>query len=309
MRLLPPLRTIQTGLLRLDGTLHWKLCGGSDVNLDSPLVSVIVPTYNRPDLLHDALVSVSRQTWQSFECIVVDDGTGTAAAVVERFDGRYRLVDLPENVGNYEARNIGLRCAVGDVVTFLDDDDLYSPDRLAAGINGVRSTPVGICGSAQFTTSRDGIPEDLVSGKTRLLSGSVYDSILDETAPPVGATTLRASVVEEFDGSYPASGDLEWWLRTAAHPVTTIDSEAYLVRRHDGIRSTNGIERRIQASERLLQEHAKYFSKHRRARAFRQYRLAIMCQKLGNRRDARQYALDSVRSKPSLRATRLLLRL
>ncbi|HEV8000058.1 MAG TPA: glycosyltransferase family A protein [Planctomycetaceae bacterium] len=92
----------------------------------SPFFSVVIPTYNRADLLRQALESVSRQEFQDFEVIVVDDGsTEDLSSVVAAFD-RTRLI-RQANAGPSAARNNGLRAAAGEYVAFLDSDDLWLP--------------------------------------------------------------------------------------------------------------------------------------------------------------------------------------
>ena len=101
--------------------------------MDDPLFSVIVPTYQRPPFLLEALDSVRRQTIESFECIVVDDGSPEPVRLAN--DDRVRLVRRPINGGVAAARNTGIDHARGRYITFLDDDDVYTPTRLALAVN------------------------------------------------------------------------------------------------------------------------------------------------------------------------------
>ncbi len=97
-----------------------------------PTVSVIVPTYNRPDRLQVALTSVLTQTYQDFEIIVVNDGTIDVSEVVAPLskDGRITTIRHDHNRGLAAARNTGLRAAKGTYIAYLDDDDTYLPDHL-----------------------------------------------------------------------------------------------------------------------------------------------------------------------------------
>jgi hypothetical protein len=95
-------------------------------------ISVVLPTHNRADLLREAIASVQNQTWPDWELIVVDDGS-VPPAYQERDDGidhpvkwlRNELAQGPSN-----ARNRGIEVAGGDIVTFLDDDDLLTENAL-----------------------------------------------------------------------------------------------------------------------------------------------------------------------------------
>lgn len=98
-------------------------------------VSVIIPTYNRADYLPQALQSVFDQTLDPFEVIVVDDGsTDNTADVVRAFEPRVRYFRHQHNKGISAARNSGLEAARGEVVAWLDADDLWEPDFLATVI-------------------------------------------------------------------------------------------------------------------------------------------------------------------------------
>jgi glycosyltransferase involved in cell wall biosynthesis len=93
----------------------------------APRVSVIIPTYNRADLIPQAIDSVLQQTFSDFEIIVVDDGsTDDTAAAVKAYGDRVRYVWTP-NGGTGHARNVGMQHARGRYFTFLDSDDLLYP--------------------------------------------------------------------------------------------------------------------------------------------------------------------------------------
>lgn len=96
------------------------------------LVSVVIPTRNRPYLVTRAVQSALAQTHREVEVIVVVDGPdpATSAALASSVGQRLRLAQLSENVGGAEARNIGVREARGEWIAFLDDDDEWLPEKL-----------------------------------------------------------------------------------------------------------------------------------------------------------------------------------
>ena len=98
----------------------------------SPRVSVVLPTYNRADLLPRAIRSVLAQTFDDFELIVVDDcSPSSMAPVVAEFgDPRIRFIRHEQNRGNAAARNTALRAARAPYIAFLDDDDEWAPEKL-----------------------------------------------------------------------------------------------------------------------------------------------------------------------------------
>jgi glycosyltransferase involved in cell wall biosynthesis len=109
--------------------------------MTSPLVSIILATWNRAPLLRRAITSVQAQGWEHWELIVVDDGSidGTADLLTEacRVDTRIHAF-RHANVGPARSRNAGMRHASGDIITFLDSDDEYLPDHLLSRVHILR---------------------------------------------------------------------------------------------------------------------------------------------------------------------------
>ncbi|MDO7253208.1 glycosyltransferase family 2 protein [Helicobacter cappadocius] len=99
-----------------------------------PLVSVIIPSYNTSDFIGYAIDSVISQSFEDFECLIVDDASNDGSAdIIQEFvkkDSRVFCVLLQENVGVSKARNIALEKAKGRFIAFLDSDDVWHRDKL-----------------------------------------------------------------------------------------------------------------------------------------------------------------------------------
>lgn len=254
-----------------------------------PTFTVVIPTRDRPRYLREAVESVLRQTHTDFEVVVVDDAGELPVELPS--DSRIRVVRHPRRKGPGAARNTGIREARGRFVTFLDDDDLYTADRLASALTTLERSPIAVCWSAFL---------DGQTAPNRLLDGDVYDVVLDDYTPHVGAVAIRRDLVPEFNEEYLACQDIEWWLRVAATgSVATDPTVGYLIRRHDAVRDLNGLEVRIQYSLRLLRDHREYFRHHRMAAGFRWWRVGSMAHTLGNYRLARRAYLRSLLLRPS----------
>ncbi len=95
-------------------------------------ISVVITTYNRPDFLQEALIGVSQQTLSAYEVIIIDDCSTISYddvyPTVEKLQARY--LKQKSGVGANAARNIGIKESSGDIVAFLDDDDIWLPDYL-----------------------------------------------------------------------------------------------------------------------------------------------------------------------------------
>lgn len=108
-----------------------------------PLISIIIPTYNRAHLIGETLDSILAQTYTNWECLITDDGsTDNSIAVIQEYvnkDTRFKLFTRPANrpKGANACRNIGLENAVGEYIVFFDSDDLMTPDHLQVKIDGM----------------------------------------------------------------------------------------------------------------------------------------------------------------------------
>jgi glycosyltransferase involved in cell wall biosynthesis len=265
-----------------------------------PRFSVIVPAYGRPAFLGEAIASILDQTIDDLEVIVVDDGSPEPLSVPD--DPRVRSVRREVNGGPAAARNAGLDSARGLFVAFCDDDDLFTPDRLALAEEGLRRAPVSICFNRYL---------DAPTGRPVVLEGAVGDTVLDDMAPHLGRTALMRRLCPRFDERFDAAEDIEWWLRLATTDgvtVATVPRVGYLVRRHAGERGRTGLASRIRSRELLLEVHEGYFAGHRRARAFAWKRIGLMEAALGERARARRAYVRSLAARPSARTAWHLVR-
>jgi hypothetical protein len=130
------------------------LCSSLFTVTRPPMVTVLVPTHNPGRRLGTALASTVNQTWKNLEILVLDDGSDEyhhwhMAAWAER-DPRIRILRIPENIGNYAARNLGLTEAAGDLVTIHDDDDWSHPRKIEAQVNQLLESPTTLANMSQM---------------------------------------------------------------------------------------------------------------------------------------------------------------
>ncbi|MBU1691267.1 MAG: glycosyltransferase family 2 protein [Gammaproteobacteria bacterium] len=109
----------------------------------SPIITVILPTHNRPTLLREAAESVSRQTFLDWELIIVDDGSSPPVdiAALGLPKDKVRLFRHPVPRGGAAAKNTGIAAARGEIVAFLDDDDRYAPAYLERALWALEKNP------------------------------------------------------------------------------------------------------------------------------------------------------------------------
>lgn len=142
----PPSQEVMAGLARADAVLAAPARPVPPPVVERPLVSVVVPTCRRPNLLPRALASVLAQTVSDLEVLVVDDGRcDRTAALVDGFgDRRLRYLRQPENGGPARARNRGMGEARGTFIALLDDDDEWLPEKLARQLPLFERPEVGL---------------------------------------------------------------------------------------------------------------------------------------------------------------------
>jgi glycosyltransferase involved in cell wall biosynthesis len=241
----------------------------------SPLFSIILPTYGRPQFLRDALASVLAQTLQNFECIVVDDGSPTP--VDPDSDDRIQLIRRLGKGGAAAARNSGLEVARGKYVVFLDDDDLYKPDRLRMALRGLATAPLAVCWRSRL----DGRSETL--DWNDYLTGDVHDRILERPVPHLGQLAIERRLAPRFDERFEASEDVEWWLRASAvGDIVTVPEVGYMIRYHSLERLTRRTSERLTARLLLIASYPSYFGRNRRAAAYQWTRVGGLATAIGD---------------------------
>ena len=185
--------------------------------VDSPKVSVIVPTYNRADRLKKALNSIFSQTYQDFELIVVDDGsTDKTSKVMESFP-KAQYLSIKKNSGVSNARNVGLASAKGELICFLDSDDLWNEKKVQTQALWLENNKASqICYTDEIWI-RNGVRVNPMD-RHRKYSGDIFRHCLGLCIVSPSSVMIRAKLFDEignFDESLPACEDYDLWLRIA----------------------------------------------------------------------------------------------
>jgi glycosyltransferase involved in cell wall biosynthesis len=197
-----------------------------------PLVSVVVPTYNYEQFIGRTLESVQSQTYEHWECVVVDDGsTDDTAGVVARYaegDGRIRYV-RQRNQRQGAAKNNGIRHGRGEYLQFLDADDLIEPRKLERQVEFLerhRDVDIVYGGVRFFLTEDMGARLHSMWGDDRPwmpgVSGAgeeVLRALTRANIMAINSPLVRRAVVDavgDFDERLPPAEDWDYWIRCAA---------------------------------------------------------------------------------------------
>lgn len=141
-----------------------------------PRASILVATHNRPDLLREAIASIEAQTFTDWEIVLVDDGSTPAARIDHlpaELQSRIQLIRHDKPRRSAAARNTAVRAARGEVLAFLDDDDLLAPDFLACAIGVLdrhRDIEVVCIGVSWFGQNADWTEKDCMPTLERTLA-------------------------------------------------------------------------------------------------------------------------------------------
>lgn len=216
-------------------------------------VSVAIPTYNRAYIVSESIESVLAQTYQNFELIVVDDGSkDNTREVISRFaDSRIRYIRHETNRGCSAAYNTALRESAGELITILDSDDLWKPERLAKVVDflerhpeadavftdqekqeGSRFFPSHVrqwCPHTVSLLSAKGCPKELVFTQKEM-----YLCLLQEFPFTLQSSMLRRGALKRvgyLDESWPSASDWDFMLRfSKQHRFGYIDEPLTVLR-------------------------------------------------------------------------------
>lgn len=225
--------------------------------MTSTQFSVVLPTYNRAGLIARTIQSVLDQTWESWELIIIDDGsTDETAQVVSPFlkDARIRYL-RQTNSGQAVARNRGISTATGDYIAFLDSDDLWLPMKLELQAEALMRDPSidVVYGQVEYI----GLDDRKLDLPTRRgQSGIIWRRLLyDNCISFVTATVKRNRLLEHggMDEAVRRGDDYDLWLRLAPSCRFHFQDKVVAQIRVEGDRITNDVDGRLDSNRQMLE--------------------------------------------------------
>lgn len=186
-----------------------------------PLISVIIPVYNGEKTIRETIESVLNQSCRDFELLVINDGSqDRTLEIVESIqDPRLKVFSYP-NAGQSTSRNRGIALATGEYISFIDADDLWTPDKLEAQVKVLQENPQAAV-AYSWTNWIDESSQLLGKGSHITEKGEVFAKLLLNDFVANGSNSLirRQALTEVggFDASVTPAEDWDMWLRLAAH--------------------------------------------------------------------------------------------
>ncbi|NNL76184.1 MAG: glycosyltransferase [Desulfobacterales bacterium] len=225
---------------------------------NKPLVSVIIPTYNRGWIIREAIDSVLDQEFKDYELIVVDDGsTDDTLEILDSYGKDINIWRQP-NKGVSAARNMGIAEAAGQLVAFLDSDDLWLPRKLSRQVDFFNTNPGTMVNQTEEMWFRNGIRVNSKK-RHRKHSGMIFERSLDLCLVSPSAVMIRKTLFETvglFDENLPACEDYDLWLRiSCCYPIYLIDVPLVIKRggHADQLSKTSRLDKyRIQALKKII---------------------------------------------------------
>ncbi len=224
-----------------------------------PLVSVVIPTYNRLDLLKDTLESVFSQSFSDFEILIIDDGsTESFDSIVQHYGDLVTFIRLPHSGLPSIARNCGIKKATGRYIAFLDSDDLWLTEKLKTQVQVFSDNPKIALACSDAYVLKPGIhtkPDIPYINDRHGKTGFLLDDLINNNFVITSTCMVRRDVLQKTGGfsedpAFRAIEDYELWLRIARQyqmqyiPVpmavyrdaeVSIRSEISRLRYHDGM--------------------------------------------------------------------------
>ncbi len=201
-----------------------------------PLVSIIIPVFNRKKLLERAIQSVLKQSFKDFELFIVDDGSddGTQNLSILN-DRKITFIRLEKNSGVSKARNIGVKKSSGEWIAFLDSDDEWFAQKLEKQIGWCRENPEFEIMQTKEIWIRNGkqVNPPMTHQK---FQGDLFAASLQRCMITPSSVLLKRSLFETtggFNETFPVCEDYDLWLRiTCQKQIGLLDQ--YLLKRYGG---------------------------------------------------------------------------
>jgi glycosyltransferase involved in cell wall biosynthesis len=280
---------------------------------EKPLISIIIPTYNRASFLKEAIESVLAQTYENWELIIVDDGsTDNTSELVKKFTDKRISYLCQQNTGAPLARNKGIQKAKGDYIAFLDSDDIWLPQKIQKQLEVFkisRFNPGVVYTGIQYIDYK-GSPKK--RKKNSLYRGNIFYHLLRKNLTTTSAILAKKECFDEcglFDENLPCRQELDILIRISQYFAIDYVPEILTLERIHEKRITADIDKKIKGREMLFEKIYLHLKKHRILLAKYLYGTGELYLKRGDLQKGKVYIISSLKTFPLLRSIIALIRL
>lgn len=270
---------------------------------NKPLVSVIIPTYNRADSIGESIRSLLSQTYTNFEIIIVDDGsTDKTEQVIKKFkDNKIRYVKHEKNKGVAYALNTGIKESNGFFISFLGSDDEWLPEKLDKELKVFQqsNSKLGVVYSGLWQLKGDKKTYK-PSATFRRKEGNIHEEILKGNFVN-GLSLIKKEcfeIVGVFDEKLPCLVDWELYIRISKYyHFKFVDEPLIVAPLSDDSISVNA-SKLVYAHKLILEKHKEDFIGHKRALAKTYGYIGSWLCLDGKSKNARRYFIKAIKMDP-----------
>lgn len=266
----------------------------------NPTVSVIIPTYDRANLIDKAIKSVLNQTYKDLEIIVVDDGsTDNTEETVKNFtDFKIHYICHKHNRWASAARNTGIKASRGEYIAFLDSDDEWLPEKLDKQMKTFigESSEVGVAYTGDYYVDEKdkGIKKVHIPRKERYIYGELLAGDYVGTPSALLAKKECFTKVGLFDEDLPACEDYDMWFRIAKYYKFRYVKDLLVVCLIHNNQMTANSEIMIEGIKRIQTKYSKEFRKRPYSYSTRYFYLGNKFCHLRKRREGQKYFVKAI---------------
>jgi len=231
--------------------------------LNQPLVSVIINCFNGEKYLNEAIESVLNQTYSNWEIIFWDNrSTDGSSIIINSYnDERIRYYLAPNHTTLYKARNLAIKYARGDFISFIDVDDIWLPEKLELQIPLFADNQVSLVYSNFFIKNEINHSTSIAYKKSLPSGDAVLTSFLDKYVVGILTLIIRKSdiccVDEVFNPNYQIIGDFDFVIRMASkHRVARVQIPVATYRVHSHNMTSNQWSRLVLERESWVKEYS-----------------------------------------------------
>jgi glycosyltransferase involved in cell wall biosynthesis len=226
-------------------------------------VSVIIPSYNREQVIERAVRSVMAQTCGDIEIIVVDDGstdgTSSLVAALAEQDQRIRYLQHHTNLGAQAARNTGIRAAQGEWIAFLDSDDEWLPQRLELELSLAHKRGVAVVYSECYV--KNGYNNELKLFCTKPKSGDIYRDLLEYPGPTFQGFLVKKECLERIgylDETITSYQEWDTAIQLARYyEFGFVETPLFIYHRHEDETISKDMKRDADGWAKIVEKHRK----------------------------------------------------
>lgn len=231
----------------------------------TPLVSVVIPTYKRPEMVERAVKSVLNQNYENIETIVVNDDPETDLSHIENMNEQLQVLNHEKNKGACEARNTGINKSKGKYIGLLDDDDEYLEEKIEKQVRQLQEIPddYGMVYSGVEEIKNGEVVNRKIRPGRRFLSrkreGWVYQELLRGNMIPAPTVLVKKECFEKvggFDPEFESSQDLDMWMRISKeYKISKLDEALARYHLEGENRISKSLDKKIQGKTKILEKY------------------------------------------------------